>query len=380
MFTPAHRRQAAFLAGCDRLALGSLRLRTPDGAWHDFGHGDPAAELVLHDWAAVSATLSRGAEGLAETYAAGLWDTPSVEDLVAIACLNRDRLRGAQPAGFWQALRARTAGWFTRRGPRRARLTPSDAGNEFFQLWLDPGMSYSAALFAPGDDDLLRAQNRKHDRILDRLSAGGERLLDLGCGWGALAERAADRGHRVTGLTALPGQRGFADARLDGRADIRLGGPRQAAGTYDAIVAIEMDSSLPGSDRPALLATLKARLAEGGRAILQTTATRAGTGAGSGAGLAGLPLPTCARPDGEDAILRAAAAAGLACRDRFAFGADYARTCRLWAGRLDAQAGRALRHGYDQPFLRRWRFALGAAAAAFATGEAEVMQLELTHV
>jgi cyclopropane-fatty-acyl-phospholipid synthase len=376
MFTPAHRRQAAFLAGCDRIALGSLRLRTPDGAWHDFGHGDPSAELVLHDWAAVTATLSRGAAGLAETYAAGLWDTPSVESLAALACLNRDRLRGAQPARFWQALRTRTLGWFTRRGPRAARFTPSDAGNEFFQLWLDPGLSSSAALFAPGDGDLLRAQNRKHDRILDRFAAGGERLLDLGCGWGALAERAADRGHQVTGFTALPGQRGFADARLDGRAEILLGGPRQATGAWDAVVAVEIDTSLPGADRPALLATLKACLAEGGRAVLQTT-TRAG--AGSGASLACLPRLDCSQPAAEDAILRAAAAAGLACRDRFAFGADYARTCRLWAERLDTQAGRALRHGYDQPFLRRWRLALGAAAAAFATGEADVVQLEFTH-
>lgn len=377
MFTPAHRRHAAFLAGCDRIALGSLRLRTPDGAWHHFGHGDPAAELVLHDWAAVYATLARGAEGLAESYASGLWDTPSIENLAAIACLNSDRLRGAHPGGFWQALRARTMGWFARRGARGARFTPSDAGNEFFQLWLDPGMSYSAALFAPGDGDLMRAQNRKHDRILDRLAAGGERLLDLGCGWGALAERAADRGHRVTGFTALPGQRGFADARLDGRADIRLGGPHHASGTWDAIVAVEVDTTVPGSDRPALLATLKACLADGGRAVLQTTTTRAG--AGPGAGLAGLPFPACAQPAAEEDILRAAAAAGLACRDRFAFGADYARTCRLWSERLDAQTGRALRHGYDQPFLRRWRLALGAAAAAFATGEADVVQLEFTH-
>ena len=175
--------------------------------------------------------------------------------------------------GFWNGMmfRAidRVCGRNSPRGASRNIRAHYDVGNEFYLEWLDESMTYSAALFdADGDDDLHRAQMRKYDRILDRLG-GRERVLEIGCGWGGFAERAADRGHAVTGVTISPSQKAYADARLDGRADIRLQDYRATSGRYDAIVSIEMIEAVGERYWPIYFAALKQRLAGHGRAVLQ---------------------------------------------------------------------------------------------------------------
>ena len=164
--------------------------------------------------------------------------------------------------GFWNGIKFRAIDRVMRanspRGASRNIRAHYDVGNEFYLEWLDESMTYSAALFdADGDDDLHRAQMRKYDRILDRVG-GRERVLEIGCGWGGFAERAADRGHAVTGVTISPSQKGYADARLDGRADIRLQDYRATSGRYDAIVSIEMIEAVGERYWPVYFATLKA--------------------------------------------------------------------------------------------------------------------------
>ena len=203
---------------------------------------------------------------------AGLWDTPSIEALTALALQNLDQFGRYAYAGPWQALKFRAVDRILRAnsksGASKNIQAHYDVGNEFFQLWLDPSMTYSSALFAPGDDDLQRAQYRKYDRILEKVG-GGERLLEVGCGWGGFAERAAEQGRHVTGLTISPAQKGYADARLDGRADIQLRDYRDSDGTFDGIVSIEMIEAVGERYWPTFFETLKARLSEGGRAVVQ---------------------------------------------------------------------------------------------------------------
>ena len=168
-----------FLDTCARITTGSLRLHTPEGEIHDFGHGSPAAEMQIHDWAVVTAIGARGDIGLGETYVAGLWDTPSIATLGEVALRNYDQFRDHAFAGFWSTLKLRVVNRLFRnnspRGAARNIRAHYDVGNEFYQLWLDEGMTYSSAMFAEGDTDLARAQNRKYDRILDRLD-GAERM------------------------------------------------------------------------------------------------------------------------------------------------------------------------------------------------------------
>ena len=373
-----------FLDTCERITRGSLRLRTPEGECYDFGAGEPSAEVQLNDWSVVTTLAARGDIGLGETYVAGLWDTPSIEDLTKVALLNYDVLYAYGYPSFWQNLKFRAVDRLLRknslRGATRNIRAHYDVGNEFYQLWLDDGMTYSSALFAPGSDDLGHAQNRKNDRILDRLH-DAERLLEVGCGWGGFAERAADRGHHVTGLTISPSQKGYADARLDGRAEINLQDYRHSTGTYDGVVSIEMIEAVGADYWPAYFATLKARLARHGRAMVQAiTVPDAKFDA----------YRKCSDyirqytfPGGmllsDQVISEQAERAGLKVVDSYAFGQDYARTCATWDARLAAQSERVIKLGYDRQFLRSWRYYLGICAGSFATGNSDVVQVELTH-
>jgi cyclopropane-fatty-acyl-phospholipid synthase len=373
-----------FLDTCAGITEGRLRVITPDGQIHDFGSGAPEAELHLRDWSAVTATLARGDIGLGETYVAGLWDSPSIEALSTVALRNFDRLNRYVFGGFWHGLRFRLVHRLlranSRRGAGRNIRAHYDVGNEFYQLWLDDSMTYSAGLYAPDDDDLGHAQARKHDRILDRVGTG-ERLLEIGCGWGGFAERAAERGHAVTGMTISPNQKAYADARLDGRADIRLQDYRDALDTYDSIVSIEMVEAVGERYWPVYFASLRDRLRPGGRAVLQAITVQDGYFDTYRRGSDFIRHYTF--PGGmllsNQVIADQARQAGLSLRDSFAFGGDYARTCRQWSQRLDAQRARLHRLGFDEGFLRSWRYYLQTCAASFATGHTDVVQVELAH-
>ncbi|RKF17125.1 class I SAM-dependent methyltransferase [Roseovarius spongiae] len=373
-----------FLDSCQGIHTGSLRLRTPEGEIHDFGNSGVLAELHLHDWSVVTAVAARGGVGLGETYVAGLWDTPSIVDLSTVALENLDRLGAYAHGDFWNGLKMRLVDRVlrsnSRRGSSRNIRAHYDVGNEFYQLWLDPGMTYSSALFQPGDDDLLRGQDRKYDRILDCLGQG-ERVLELGCGWGGFAERAADAGRHVTGLTVSPSQKGYADARLDGRAEIRLQDYRDCDGKFDNIVSIEMIEAVGQRYWPTYFTTLQNRLAEGGRAVVQAITVpdanfdryrktsdfiRQHTFPG------GLLLSNAMIAD-------QARKAGLVVRDNFSFGQDYARTCIAWSDRLRAQEARIRKLGHGDAFLRNWRYYLDICTATFATGRTDVVQVELAH-
>ncbi len=373
-----------FLESCSRITTGSLRLRTPEGEVMDFGQGGPAAEMEINDWSVVTAIAARGDIGLGETYVAGLWDTPSIAGLSEVALLNMDKFDGFAYAGFWNSLKFRAVNRFMRansiRGASRNIRAHYDVGNEFYQLWLDEGMTYSSAMFAAGDNDLHRAQNRKYDRILQRLNKS-ECVLEIGCGWGGFAERAADAGHHVTGLTISPSQKGYADARLDGRADIRLQDYRKSTGQFDSIVSIEMIEAVGQNYWPTYFATLKARLAAHGSAMIQAitvpdahfdTYQRNSDYIRQYTFPGGMLLSNAMIAD-------QAQHAGLVVKDSFAFGQDYAHTCTAWNDRLDQQADRIRMYGFDESFLRNWRYYLGTCAASFAVGQTDVVQVELCH-
>ncbi|MCL4067903.1 cyclopropane-fatty-acyl-phospholipid synthase family protein [Pseudomonas sp. GX19020] len=375
--------QTRFLASLEGIRHGRLCLTSPAGHCYHFGSEGPEAVIRITDWALLAALATRGDVGFGESYVAGHWDSPDLEALLSLAIRNFDLLQGQGKPGWLAALGFRLTDRLRANslsGSSRNIRAHYDVGNEFYQLWLDPGMSYSSALF-DGTDDLETAQARKNDRILSCL-APGEHILEIGCGWGGFAERAAETGRHVTGLTLSPAQKGYADARLDGRAEIRLQDYRHAGGQYDNIVSVEMIEAVGERYWPAYFATLKARLAPGGRAVLQAITVpdaefsiyrkrsdfiRQHIFPG---GM--LPSPAILRHQG--------ARAGLELRASFSFGQDYARTCRIWAARMAGAAQRIRRFGYDEPFLRSWRYYLESCAATFATGRSDVVQVEFGHI
>ena len=385
MSRPLTRRITAdFLATCERIETGRLRVRTPEGDVHDFGSEGTEAELRIKDWSAVTALLARGEVGFGEGYVAGLWDTPAVEPLVRLALINESSISSYVVPSRLNGLAFRVLDRIVRRnsiaGSGRNIRAHYDVGNEFYGEWLDPGFTYSAALFGAEGTDLEQAQARKYDRVLD-LIGDRERILEIGCGWGGFAERAAGRGHAVQAITVSPAQKAYADARLDGRADVRLCDYRRTSGRFSGIVSIEMIEAVGERYWPTYFATLKDRLAEGGKAVVQAITVsdehfpvyRRGTDYVRNSTFPGGML-LCNR-----AITEQAARAGLRAGTPFAFGRDYALTCRLWAARFLTRADRLTALGYGGPTLRHWRYYLEACAATFAVGRTDVVQVELTH-
>lgn len=373
-----------FLSTCERLHDGQLTLRTPEGERYQFGTSGPEAEMVIRDWSAVSAMAAHGQVGLGETYVQGMWDTPSIEGLMALAMNNRDHLGAYDQASPFHKAKFRLVDTVmranSRRGSRKNIRSHYDVGNEFYALWLDDGMTYSSGLFDDADNDLARAQTRKNDRALSRLG-DGERVLEIGCGWGGFAEHASQEGRDVTGVTISRNQHSYAGCRLDGRADIQLRDYRDINGKYDNIVSIEMIEAVGTRYWPSYFSTLKRSLAEGGRVMLQAITVKDSffeTYKTSSDYIRQYVFPGGMLLS-DSVIAKQATDAGLAVQDNFAFGQDYAQTCRIWAARLSAQKRRIAEMGYSESFFRNWQYYLEICAASFAVGHTNVVQVELAH-
>jgi cyclopropane-fatty-acyl-phospholipid synthase len=278
----------------------------------------------------------------------------------------------------------------SRSGSRRNISAHYDLGNSFYRLWLDETMNYSAAWFdgRPGQS-LPQAQDAKVRRALAMAGvAPGSRVLEIGCGWGALAEMAASKlGSHVTGVTLSTEQLDYAKQRV-ARAgvahstDLRLQDYRDIADApFDAICSIEMVEAVGREWWPRYFATVARLLKPGGRACIQTIVIDdalwdryiAGTDFIQQYIFPGGCLPS--RREFE----RHAATAGLRVVDTLAFGADYALTLRLWRERFLAQRPAVLALGFDERFIRLWEFYLAYCEAAFTHGNTDVVQYTLVR-
>lgn len=344
----------------------------------------PAASFHIHDWEVLRRIMARGDIGLGEEFIAGSWDTDSVEDLVSLFLLNLDHFSDFSHGNILNRAGFVLHNALVRRnsiaGSARNIQDHYDVGNDFYSLWLDKSMTYSSALYA-GAADLFRAQQNKYERILSKFDHAKAQVLEIGCGWGGFAERAAADGHAVTGLTISPAQAQFATERLKGNAEIRLQDYRCCKGQFDNIVSIEMFEAVGEHYWPAYFGCLAERLKRGGRAIIQTITIRDELFAGYRTRsdfvrhyvFPGGMLPSLARFREE------AEKAGLKFAGAFRFGKDYARTLREWLVRMQGAESEITALGHDQQFLRNWQFYLGICAATFEVARTDVVQVELVN-
>ena len=268
-----------------------------------------------------------------------------------------------------------------RAGSRRNIAAHYDLGNDFYREWLDPTLTYSSALWTRPDLTLEEAQQAKLAAIIDRTGAGaGDRLLEIGCGWGSLAQAAAARGIRVHGITLSAEQKGAVEQRMGGAVTVTLTDYRDVTGTYDAVASVEMVEAVGEEYWPDYLHAVARALKPGGRAAIQYIA------------IDDAVFPAYARsadfiqryvfPGGmllsEGRFRALAEAAGLAWRDRQGFGMDYARTLREWRMRFDAAAreGR-LPARFDARFQDLWRYYLMYCEGGFLGGGIDVAQVTL---
>jgi cyclopropane-fatty-acyl-phospholipid synthase len=377
----------AILRLLPRLSRGTLTAQWPDGSVARFGAaepGHPQASIRLLNWNVCSAALKSGDIGFAEGYIAGDWTTPDLGALLKLFVANRERIESVVYGSWWGSLLYRAKHLLnrnSRRGSRKNIHAHYDLGNAFYRLWLDETMNYSSAWFE-GDPtrSLPDAQHAKVRRALDECGlAPGQRLLEIGCGWGALAEAAAARGARVTGVTLSTEQLAWARERVPA-ADLRLQDYRDIDdGPFDAIASIEMFEAVGRAYWPGFFATLRAQLKPGGRACIQSITIRDDLFARYVAGTDFIQqyiFPGGLLPSPSE-FRKAARAAGLEVVNELAFGPDYAETLARWRARFLAEEARVLRIGFDTRFVRIWEFYLAYCEAAFAGGNTDVMQFTL---
>src|SRR5258708_220353 len=252
------------------LEVGRLTIVIPSGERIEHRGTKPGPEgvLNLHNWRALRRLVTGGDIGFAEAYINGDWSSPDLTALIALVADNGagvDRAIAALPPirliNRFRHLLQRNS----RPGSRRNIAFHYDLGNDFYRLWLDRSMTYSSAHFATSDQSLEAAQQAKLQRVVEHLDLrGDEKVLEIGCGWGALAARLAQEGARVTGLTLSVQQ--LAHARelvaAEGRGErveLWLQDYRDVDGHFDRIVSIEMLEAVGEQYWPSYFPTLRPR-------------------------------------------------------------------------------------------------------------------------
>ncbi|MCZ4313416.1 cyclopropane-fatty-acyl-phospholipid synthase [Comamonadaceae bacterium G21597-S1] len=393
---PAAARSALKLL--ERLRHGSLTVQLPDGTIRVFGQatrdkGD--AMIALRNWNMCAATLKSGDIGFAESYIAGDWSTPNLTDLLRLFIRNRNELEDVIYGSWAGRTLHRMRHWLnrnTRANSRKNIHAHYDLGNAFYSLWLDDTMNYSSAWFEGDYSRSMRdAQNAKVRRALRMAGVqAGDRVLEIGCGWGALAEMASTEfGASVSGVTLSTEQLAFARERMAGLArpgntaaavDLRLQDYRDIDdGPFDAICSIEMVEAVGRDFWPTYFQSVNRLLKPGGRACIQSIVIDDALFdryIRSSDFIQQYIFPGGCLPCPRE-FRREAAAAGLTVVDAFAFGRDYAETLRRWRHEFLAHRDEIARLGFDARFMRIWEFYLAYCEAAFDMANTDLVQFTL---
>lgn len=374
---------------CRRVGVfdtGRLVVELPDGQIidHKGAWAGTTATIHVHSWRLVWKLISEGEHGLGRAYVDGDWSTPDLGAVLAFGLENVAALSNKAQgwrlfhllAGVGHAWRANT-----RRGSRRNIAQHYDLGNAFYGHWLDGDMNYSSGLYATEITSLADAQSAKTARVAELLACGhGDRVLEIGCGWGSLARYLLTRTScKYVGITLSREQLSHAQATIAGspleaRARFDLCDYRDAKGTFDRIVSVEMFEAVGEQYWPVFFRTLRERLAEGGSAVLQVITIKE-------------PLFESYRqrpdfiqryifPGGmlptAEIVRKYAAAAGLKLVHEEGFGQSYARTLADWRSRFADHWPEIEKLGFDERFRRMWTYYLAYCEAGFRFGQTDV--------
>ncbi len=377
-----------------KMEYGNLRMHLPDGQTAFFGsHAEQhiaAVTITLKNWNVCYAALRSGDIGFAESYIDGDWHTDNLPGLIELFVHNREAIESAIYGTWWGNLFYRLKHIFNRNsktGSRKNIHAHYDIGNAFYDLWLDPSMTYSSALFSGLPEQTLeQAQHAKYRRVLQELRVpDGARILEIGCGWGGFAEQAIRQQQaRVTGLTLSSEQLQFARERLSkaglsANAELQLTDYRDVHQQFDGIASIEMFEAVGEQFWPGYFQCLTRNLKPGGRACIQTIVIADALFARyrkSSDFIQQYIFPGGMLPSPSE-FCEQARRQGLAVVNSYAFGLDYAHTLALWREQFKARQREVKAQGFDDRFLRTWDFYLAYCEAGFRAGSINVMQFTL---
>jgi cyclopropane-fatty-acyl-phospholipid synthase len=390
-----------------KMKVGQLSLRLPNGEVRFFGepatetHSTnlvfPRAVIQLNNWSLFSSVLKSGDIGFAESFIRDDWSTDSLIDVLTLMIANREPLEKAVYGTWLGRLTYRIKHLLNRNSKQNSRKNIHahyDIGNPFYRLWLDPSMTYSSALFE-GDlhQELESAQKAKYRRVLHEIGAQkNQSVLEIGCGWGGLAEQAVRQGTHIKGLTLSTEQLEYAKDRLEslnqqmsptnnylGQSNFVLQDYRDETEQYDGVASIEMFEAVGEAFWPSYFETLHRCLKPGAKACVQTITIadelferyRSSTDFIQQYIFPGGMLPS------QLVFEKMARAHGLEVVNVHKFGSDYAETLKRWRKVFIAKLSDVRAQGFDAPFIRTWEFYLAYCEAAFTYKNTDVVQYTL---
>ena len=376
-----------FLKLLDRyITQGTLTVVEPDGHRHTFGQGEPHATWVLRNGRARRRILLNAAANVGETYMDGDWDVQDgdLADLLTILRVNmEEHAPGRSTAALAGALASLLTSWNNVRASLSNVSHHYDLDEALFRAFLDTDMHYSCAYFREPDVSLEAAQAAKCDHIRCKLNVEpGQRVLDIGCGWGSLAMHLAEHAQvDVVGLTLSSEQlrvaRAEADRRgLSGRVEFRLEDYRQHAGQYDGVVSVGMFEHVGRRNFQRYFDKVLEFLAPDGTALVHTIGQSLPPGP-TNPWIRRHIFPGGYIPAASE-VLRAVEASGLVTADLEVWRRHYARTLREWNRRFQATRERFV-EAQGERFCRMWEFYLLACATAFEVADLVVFQLQLAR-
>jgi cyclopropane-fatty-acyl-phospholipid synthase len=351
----------------------------------------PEARVTIAKWNSLRRLLTGGDIGFAQSYIEGEWTSPHLTSVIRFAARNRDTLTSTLRGSGWMRALNRISHLLnanTRRGSRRNIEAHYDLGNDFYARWLDPSMLYSSAIWNETTHSLESAQEQKLQCIAEKLALeGGEKILEIGCGWGALAGYLANcRNAHVTGITLSPSQLTWAKAAVENvglsdAVDLRLQDYRDVQGQFDRIVSIEMFEAVGEAYWPEYFATLKRCLKPGGRAVLQVISieeTRYENYRRKADFIQKFIFPGGFLPS-DKVLERDLAKAGLVLKETEHFGHSYALTLAEWRQRFIANWPEIEKLGFDDKFRRLWEYYLCYCEGGFEEGAINVGLYTIEH-
>jgi cyclopropane-fatty-acyl-phospholipid synthase len=369
---------------------GGLQVSLPNGGERRLGFRAPGpnAAVRIASWMALVRLATSGSVGWYKAWTLGEWSSPDPVAIFELFSLNAVPLGDVGRAkGLFRRVNA-LAHRLRDNAPRKAQKNIAahyDLGNDFYSAWLDETMTYSSARFGSPSDSLEDGQRRKVALLLDRLELKpGQRLLEIGCGWGSLAIEAARRGAKVVGLTLSREQKAWADekiaaADLSPQIEIRLQDYRDTAEQFDAVASVEMVEAVGERWWGAYLDSIARNLKAGGRAALQFISIRHELFDA----YARNPdfIQTYIFPGGmllnEPRFAVLARERGLSLEARQGFRLDYAETLKRWRERYDQAVAHGALNGFGEAFHNLWRYYLMYCEGGFRGGAIDVAQVTM---
>jgi cyclopropane-fatty-acyl-phospholipid synthase len=371
--------------------IGNMTFVLPDGRELRLEGREPGpdARILVHDYNFIKRTFATGTIGFGEGYMAGEWDTPNLSLLLQVLAANFarfERVAFGNPCMTLVNLIHHALRTNSRLGSKKNIQAHYDLGNAFYSRWLDPTMTYSAAIYEKPGELLAEAQNRKYHNLCKGMALHPDHhVLEIGCGWGGFAEFAAKEvGAKVTAITISEEQFRFAKERmfkegLNERADIRLIDYRDVDGQFDRVASIEMFEAVGEKYWPTYFDKIRESLPAGGIAGLQIITIRDELFdhyRRTPDFIQKYIFPGGMLPS-EERLKAETDRAGLAWAGISRFGLNYADTLAEWGDRFEAAWDEIKHLGFDERFRKLWKFYLSYCEAGFRTERTDVVQLNL---